>query len=57
MISDVTDTKFLALAEESGATYLVTQDRRHLLRLKQYGKTQIVTPAQFLKELASQSDH
>lgn len=48
---DVTDVKFLALAAETGAAYLVTNDRRHLLRLGQYQKTRIVTPAQFLKEL------
>lgn len=48
---DMTDTKFLALAEESGADYLVTNDRRHLLRLKRHGRTKIVTPAQFLREL------
>jgi putative PIN family toxin of toxin-antitoxin system len=52
---DPTDTKFLSLAEESAADYLVTQDRRHLLRLKQHAKTQIVTPARFLKELAGES--
>jgi len=49
---DPTDTKFLALAEDSGATYLVTNDRRHLLRLGHYQQTHIVTPAQFLRELA-----
>ena len=48
---DVTDTKFLALAHESGAAYLVTNDNRHLLRLKQYGRTRILTPSQFLREL------
>ncbi len=48
---DVSDTKFLGLAEESSADYLVTNDRRHLLRLGRYGQTRIVTPAQFLREL------
>jgi putative PIN family toxin of toxin-antitoxin system len=48
---DVTDPKFLALAVESGAPYLVTNDRRHLLRLGRYGPTRIVTPAHFLREL------
>jgi predicted nucleic acid-binding protein len=48
---DVTDTKLLALADEAGADYLVTNDRRHLLRLRQDGKTRIVTPARFLGEL------
>jgi putative PIN family toxin of toxin-antitoxin system len=48
---DVTDTKFLALAEESQADYIVTNDRRHLLQLRQHGPTRIVTPTQFLAEL------
>ena len=52
---DVTDTKFLALAHESSANYLVTKDNRHLLRLKQYHGTRIVTPAQFMRELDRQS--
>jgi predicted nucleic acid-binding protein len=49
---DATDTKFLGLAQVAQADYLVTNDRRHLLRLKHYGRTKIVTPAQFLRELA-----
>jgi putative PIN family toxin of toxin-antitoxin system len=48
---DLTDSKLLALAEESDADFLVTNDRRHLLRLRQYGRTRILTPAKFLKEL------
>jgi putative PIN family toxin of toxin-antitoxin system len=48
---DATDVKFLSLARESGADYLVTKDSRHLLRLKKFRRTQIVTPAQFLAEL------
>jgi predicted nucleic acid-binding protein len=48
---DITDAKFLGLAQESGADYLVTKDNRHLLRLGRYQRTRIVTPAQFLKRL------
>ncbi len=48
---DVTDTKFLGLAEASGADFLVTNDHRHLLPLGEYHRTRIVTPAQFLREL------
>lgn len=48
---DVTDTKFLDLAEVSSAGYLVTNDRRHLLPLRRHHNTQIVTPAQFLAVL------
>lgn len=48
---DLTDTKYLALAEASHADYLVTNDHRHLLRLRHYGRTRIVTPTQFLRRL------
>jgi uncharacterized protein len=41
---DVTDTKFLSLAAESKADYLVTNDRRHLLAVRRYGHTRIVNP-------------
>ena len=48
---DVTDTKFLSVAVESRADYLVTNDRRHLLPIKRYRETKIVTPARFLRAL------
>jgi len=48
---DVTDTKFLALANELAADFLVTRDRRHLLRLGGFHSTRIVTPSEFLSEL------
>lgn len=46
---DVTDSRFLSLAGVSQADYLVTKDRRHLLRLRKHGKTRFVTPTQFLR--------
>ncbi|NUQ66249.1 MAG: putative toxin-antitoxin system toxin component, PIN family [Pirellulales bacterium] len=49
---DATDTHLLALAAESGADYLVTNDHRHLLRLRRYHRTEIVTPAVFLRRLS-----
>jgi len=49
---DVTDVKFLSLAAESDADYLVTKDGRHLLRLKKYRRTRIVTPTRFLAALS-----
>lgn len=48
---DLTDTKWLALAAHADADYLVSNDRRHLLRPKKFGRTAIVTPAVFLREL------
>jgi len=49
---DITDSKFLDLAEASDADYLVTNDRRHLLGLKRHHRTEIITPAEFLRRLA-----
>jgi putative PIN family toxin of toxin-antitoxin system len=48
---DVTDTKLLGLCQASAADFLVTNDRRHLLRLKKHGRTRIVTPAAFMRQL------
>ena len=45
---DLTDVKFLSVAYESHADYLVTKDARHLLRLKKYRQTRILTPSKFL---------
>lgn len=49
---DATDAGLLALAAESGADYLVTNDHRHLLRLRRYQRTLIITPAAFLRRLS-----
>lgn len=51
LVRDVTDRKFLCLAHESNADFLVTKDRRHLLHLRKYRNTEIVTPARFLRKL------
>lgn len=51
IVGDVTDTKFLAVAEESGAGFVVTNDHRHLLRLKRHGAAMVVTPGEFLRGL------
>jgi hypothetical protein len=48
---DVTDTKWLGLALDGDADYLVTHDNRHLLRLKKVGRTLIVRPHVFLQAL------
>lgn len=52
---DLTDTKFLDLALAGDADYLVTNDRRHLLRLKKIGRTRIVTPHKFMLVLRAAS--
>ena len=51
---DITDTKFLALAQSSEANFLVTNDARHLLPLGQFAKTRIVRPGEFLSVLQAQ---
>lgn len=51
---DVTDTKFLALAQISDADYLVTNDARHLQPIGQFANTKIVSPGEFLGLLRKQ---
>lgn len=48
---DVSDTKFLALARDSNADFLVTNDRRHLQRTGRFGRTEIVGPGEFIRRL------
>src|SRR4051794_34916800 len=48
---DVGDAKFLALAAAANADFLVTNDRRHLRRLREFEGTRIVSPAEFLRAL------
>jgi putative PIN family toxin of toxin-antitoxin system len=50
-VRDITDREFLSLAVAADADFLVTNDRRHLLPLKSFGRTRIVTPAAFLRHL------
>jgi len=45
---DASDNKFLECALEAYAEYIVSGDR-HLLDLKRFGETEIVTPSRFLK--------
>jgi putative PIN family toxin of toxin-antitoxin system len=49
--ADESDNAFLAAALEAGADYLVTQDP-HLLNLKYYHGTQIISLTQFTQQLA-----
>lgn len=48
---DPSDTKWVALVTDGEAGYLVTRDWRHLGRLKQVGKTKVVSPKRFLEVL------
>jgi putative PIN family toxin of toxin-antitoxin system len=51
--ADQSDNVFLAAALEAGADYLVTQDP-HLLNLKHYHGTQIISLTQFVGLLAAE---
>lgn len=47
---DPDDNKIIEAAIESNADYVVTNDK-HLLKIGQYQKIKIVTPAEFLKTI------
>jgi putative PIN family toxin of toxin-antitoxin system len=47
---DPDDDKFLEAAAEGAADYLVTQDKKHILPLKEFRKTKIITPEEFLAQ-------
>ena len=47
---DPEDQIFLECAVGADADYLITSDR-HLLKLRQVGRTKILTPAQFVREV------
>lgn len=48
---DVKDNKYLACAKDGEADYLVTGDKKHLLSLKKFGTTRIVSPKEFVELL------
>lgn len=52
---DPDDNIFLAAAYEAKANYLVSLDRQHLLPLKHYHDTQILTPSLFLRAIDAQN--
>ncbi len=46
---DKKDNKLLVCAKDAHAHYLVTGDKKHLLLLKKIGKTQIISPKEFMR--------
>lgn len=50
--TDPKDAYLLELAEESKADYLITGDKKHLLPLKHWKKTVIISSSDFLKILS-----
>lgn len=48
---DVKDNKYLACAKDGEADFLITGDKKHLLSLKKFGTTRIVSPKEFVEVL------
>jgi len=48
---DKKDNRYLACAKDGKAAYLVTGDKKHLLKLKSFAKTKIVSPKEFVEIL------
>ncbi len=53
--TDPDDAFLLELAEASMADYLITGDKKHLLPLKKWYSTKIISPSDFMKEVKKQS--
>lgn len=54
--SDPDDNYLLSIAEIARADYLVTGDKPHLLRLRDYRLTKIVTIRDFLRQIGESDD-
>ena len=50
---DNKDNRYLECAKDGNADYLVTGDKKHLLRFGKFEKTKIISPAQFVQVLLS----
>ena len=48
---DLDDNMYLECALEGKASFLITGDKKHLLPLKKFRQTEIISPAEFLKHL------
>ncbi|MEK7544165.1 MAG: putative toxin-antitoxin system toxin component, PIN family [Patescibacteria group bacterium] len=48
---DDKDNRYLACAKDGDADYIVTGDKKHLLSLKTFGTTKIVSPKEFVEIL------
>jgi predicted nucleic acid-binding protein len=51
--ADKDDYPFLALAHQQGASYIITNDQKHLVSMGEYMGVKIITPKDFLKETLS----
>lgn len=46
---DKKDNRYLACAKDGKAKYLVTGDKKHLLNLRNFGQTEIISPVEFVE--------
>jgi putative PIN family toxin of toxin-antitoxin system len=46
--NDESDNRFIELAVAGNARYIITGDKRHLLKIRQYQSIEIVSPIEFL---------
>ena len=51
---DPDDDKYLACAQKAQADYIISSDD-HLLKIKKFGKTEILTPSAFVKRASNKS--
>lgn len=54
ILRDRKDNRYLACAKDGKADYLVTGDKKHLLPLKKFEKTRIISPKEFAKLIGSE---
>lgn len=54
IVKDSKDNLYLDCAKYAKADFLVTGDKRHLLPLKKFGKTKIISPKEFVEILKKQ---
>lgn len=47
--ADPADNRILECAKQAKADFIISGDKKHILPLKKFGKSKIVTPAQFLE--------
>ncbi len=51
IIKDLKDNMYLECAQDGSADYLITGDKKHLLPLKKFGRTKIISPREFVAEI------
>ena len=47
--SNKKDNRYLECAKDGNADLLVTGDKKHLLRIKKFGKTRVISPKEFVR--------